>query len=242
MVDDADHTGIGRHLIGQKRVGRLPAAHVDHDFGRAGADGIHRDEGFADFAQSGIKGAQHEQLVPGQAFLLVGADDAAHHAREVHFLSILIVSTIPMIAASTGVSFVRVVMRADEPETTRTVSVYPALTVSTATTGLPESPPEGSSGWTTSSLNPSSRSSLRVATMVPRIRARNIHDPLRPQPRFVLPIGRRSSRLACGLGMTCTETSSPTLRAAAAPASVAAFTAATSPRTMVVTRPEPIFS
>src|ERR1700730_13001650 len=42
--------------------------------------------------------------------------------------------------------------------------------------------------------------------------------------------------------MTCTATNSPTRRAAAAPASVAAFTAATSPRTMAVTYPEPIFS
>ena len=44
-----------------------------------------------------------------------------------------------------------------------------------------------------------------------------------------------SSRLLCGRGMTCTETSSPTRRAAAAPASVAALTAATSPRTSAVT-------
>src|SRR5512142_1354557 len=42
--------------------------------------------------------------------------------------------------------------------------------------------------------------------------------------------------------MTCTETSSPTRRAAAAPASVAALTAATSPRTIAVTYPAPIFS
>src|SRR4029453_3293086 len=56
------------------------------------------------------------------------------------------------------------------------------------------------------------------------------------------PIGSASSRLACGRGITCTDTSSPTRRAAAAPASVAAFTAATSPRTMAVTYPAPIFS
>src|SRR5204863_7893487 len=56
------------------------------------------------------------------------------------------------------------------------------------------------------------------------------------------PIGSASSRLACGRGMTCTDTSSPTRRAAAAPASVAALTAATSPRTMAVTYPAPIFS
>src|SRR5207249_2595692 len=50
-----------------------------------------------------------------------------------------------------------------------------------------------------------------------------------------LPMGSTSSRLACGRGITCTETSSPTRRAAAAPASVAALTAATSPRTRAVT-------
>src|SRR5262245_19478422 len=42
--------------------------------------------------------------------------------------------------------------------------------------------------------------------------------------------------------MTWTETSSPTRRAAAAPASVAAFTAPTSPRTITVTYPAPMYS
>src|SRR5262245_7874970 len=51
----------------------------------------------------------------------------------------------------------------------------------------------------------------------------------------VFPMGRTSSRFECGLGMTCTLRSSPTRRAAAAPASVAALTAATSPRTIAVT-------
>src|SRR6478672_4861399 len=41
--------------------------------------------------------------------------------------------------------------------------------------------------------------------------------------------------------MTCTPTSSPTLRAAAAPASVAAFTDPTSPLTMAVTSPASTF-
>ena len=45
---------------------------------------------------------------------------------------------------------------------------------------------------------------------------------------------------SCGRGMTWTETTSPALPAATAPASVAAFTAPTSPRTMTVTRPPPI--
>ena len=45
-----------------------------------------------------------------------------------------------------------------------------------------------------------------------------------------------------GRGMTCTEISSPTRSAAAAPASVAALTAPTSPRTITVTRPPPTCS
>src|SRR5204862_334632 len=54
--------------------------------------------------------------------------------------------------------------------------------------------------------------------------------------------GIASSTHECGRGMTCTLPSSPTSRAAPAPASVAALTAATSPRTMAVTKPAPIFS
>src|SRR5262245_33130938 len=46
----------------------------------------------------------------------------------------------------------------------------------------------------------------------------------------------------CGLGITWTLTNSPTLRAAAAPASVAAFTEPPSPRTQPVTNPAPIYS
>ncbi len=49
------------------------------------------------------------------------------------------------------------------------------------------------------------------------------------------PWGRGSSGFGWGRGMTCTDTSSPTRRSAAAPASVAALTAATSPRTIAVT-------
>src|SRR6185437_14856425 len=57
-----------------------------------------------------------------------------------------------------------------------------------------------------------------------------------------VPLGRIRSTSACGRGMTWTDTSSPTRRAAALPASVAAFTAPTSPRTMTVTYPAPIYS
>src|SRR6266498_3716316 len=46
----------------------------------------------------------------------------------------------------------------------------------------------------------------------------------------------------CGRGMTCTDTSSPMLVAVSAPASVAAFTAPTSPMTVTDTRPSPTSS
>src|SRR5262249_33352737 len=54
---------------------------------------------------------------------------------------------------------------------------------------------------------------------------------------FCRPSGSTRSMLACGRGITCTETSSPTRSAARWPASVAAFTAATSPRTIAALSP-----
>src|SRR6185295_1711265 len=54
--------------------------------------------------------------------------------------------------------------------------------------------------------------------------------------------GSTRSTSACGWGITWTLINSPTRRAAAAPASVAAFTAPTSPRTNTVTYPAPIYS
>src|SRR5438067_1421601 len=51
-----------------------------------------------------------------------------------------------------------------------------------------------------------------------------------------------ASTSECGRGITCVLRTSPTLRPAAAPASTAAFTAPTSPRTIAVTNPASIFS
>jgi hypothetical protein len=50
------------------------------------------------------------------------------------------------------------------------------------------------------------------------------------------------AEIGVGRGMTCTETSSPTWLAVSAPASVAAFTAPTSPRMMTATSPSPTSS
>mgnify|MGYP005873808975 CR=1 FL=1 len=55
-------------------------------------------------------------------------------------------------------------------------------------------------------------------------------------------VGRIFSTSLCGLGITCVATSSPSLDAAALPLSTAALTAPTSPRTITVTSPDPIFS
>src|SRR5690554_2316326 len=61
-------------------------------------------------------------------------------------------------------------------------------------------------------------------------------------PSSVRPSGMTASTLTCGRGMTCTATTSPTFSALRTPASTAAFTAATSPRTIAVTYPPPVFS
>src|SRR6202008_1975556 len=77
-----------------------------------------------------------------------------------------------------------------------------------------------------------------------RSRSRRLKEPpgyffeVRDNP----PPGKMSSTSSCGREINCTDTSSPTRRAAAAPASVAAFTAPTSPRTITVTYPEPMYS
>ena len=50
------------------------------------------------------------------------------------------------------------------------------------------------------------------------------------------------STSVCGLGITCVAITSPKLRALFSPASTEDLTAPTSPRTITVTKPEPIFS
>src|SRR5689334_11635707 len=55
------------------------------------------------------------------------------------------------------------------------------------------------------------------------------------------PAPKPASRSGCGRAITCEATSSPTRPAASAPASTAAFTLPTSPRTMVVTNAPPIW-
>ena len=74
-----------------------------------------------------------EQRQAGQTFVLASDDDVADHAGQVHQSVTSTVSTIPTIAASTGMSFRPDAIRAELPLTMRTVSPTPASTVSTAT-------------------------------------------------------------------------------------------------------------
>src|SRR5215207_11004443 len=70
----------------------------------------------------------------------------------------------------------------------------------------------------------------------------SLPPPARPPKEPLVFCGRIISTSVCGRAITCTDTSSPTRRAAAAPASVAALTAPTSPRTITVTYPAPMYS
>src|SRR6185436_14390399 len=66
--------------------------------------------------------------------------------------------------------------------------------------------------------------------------------PARWSPYFPGAVVKCLARSACGRGITCTDTSVPTLLAASEPASVAAFTAPTSPLMMTATRLSPTCS
>ena len=75
----------------------------------------------------------HQQLDPGnRASLCVETTAPTTRARCMVQLGDIDVSTMPTTAASTGLSYA-VAMRAELPETIRTVSPVPASTVSTAT-------------------------------------------------------------------------------------------------------------
>src|SRR5262249_14078780 len=237
-IDDSDNRSVRGDFVREKREARFPApAPVDHlaaPRARAIRAALPLTGGFEPHCQR----LDDQQALAAQVIIFHGGHNAAHDAAEVHRqVSMLMVSTMPMIVESTGVSLQPSAMRAELPATASTVSRNPALTVSTETTYPGSSFPSGLMGLRISSFFPSRRGSFRVATTLPTTRARIIY-----LPPLDLPIGSTSSRLGWGRAMTCTAISSPTRRAAAAPESVAALTAATSPRTSAVTYPEPIFS
>src|SRR5574340_208324 len=76
-------------------------------------------------------------------------------------------SMIAIMTASTGVSLVMLVWRAEEPAAVSTRSPMPASTLSMATYGFPEGLPCSSVGRQINSLRPDSFSYLMVGTVVP---------------------------------------------------------------------------
>src|ERR1051326_287429 len=131
------------------------------------------------------------------------------------------------------------VLRAELPAAISTTSSGPAPTASAETMAFPVSFPSSSSGLTTRSLMPLMLCSLRVETTVPTTLASCMAGsyPFFPPPPAgagVRPSGMTASTWSCGRAMTWTVTTSPTRPAAVWAASMAARTAATSPRTTMV--------
>src|SRR5262245_19398195 len=75
-----------------------------------------------------------------------------------------------------------------------------------------------------------------------RARERALREFTRSANAYFPVVVKCFAKSACGRGMTWTETSVPTLLAASEPASVAAFTAPTSPLMMTATKPSPTCS
>src|SRR5262245_46954642 len=234
VIDDSNDARVDGRFDGIKRKACFFASHEKDVLAHSGANAVHSNQRLPRRLALRCQRLDEKKLEPAQIFIFSRDDDGADDLCNLHGQSLTVtVSITPTMAASTGQSFSPDAIRAELPLTMSTVSPTPASTVSTATRWLPSALPFGSMGRTSRSLLATSRGSLRVATTVPTIFARSTR--LQAFAVEALPIGSASSRLACGQGMTCTDTSSPARRAAAAPASVAALTAATSPRTIAVT-------
>src|SRR5437899_11397702 len=104
-----------------------------------------------------------------------------------------IVSTMPQITASTGLSLVTSVRRALDPAATSTSSPYPAPTASAATTQLPVGFMCESTSRVRRSLSPSRFESLRVETTVPTTSARITLPALARSPRSGSLLGLRAA-------------------------------------------------
>src|ERR1051326_4232645 len=206
-----------------------------------------RAHGFEDL---GARGERQECLSsienisrdPARDLVDLAIGEAVH--RRAHFLyfsqsPMHQLSTMARITESTGRLSGTVVCRAEPPAAISTTSSGPAPTASAETMAFPVSFPSSSSGLTTRSLMPLMLCSLRVETTVPTTLASCMAGsyPFFPPPPAgagVRPSGMTASTWSCGRAMTWTVTTSPTRPAAAGAASMAARTAATSPRTTMV--------
>ena len=80
--------GVGRRLGGIERKRGLPAADEEHVLADAGADRVERHERAAGRLAGRGERLQDEQLDAGQVLVLVGRDDVADDAGELHRLSL----------------------------------------------------------------------------------------------------------------------------------------------------------
>src|SRR5580765_795385 len=105
VVDDANDTGIDGRFDGIVREAGFLASYEEHDFAHASADGIDGDERPAGRLAFRRQRLHDEQRQARQTFVLASDHDVADHAGQVHQSVTSTVSTMPTIAASTGVSF-----------------------------------------------------------------------------------------------------------------------------------------
>src|SRR5262245_17944918 len=133
-IDDPHDASVDGNLRREKRERRLAAPHEENMLTHPRARGIGSDQRPAGCLTIRCHGLQDEELVAVERRLLQRGDDVADDAGQLHVQSLIsMASTTPTIAASTGQSFSPAAMRAELPLTIRTVSPYPASTVSTAT-------------------------------------------------------------------------------------------------------------
>src|SRR6266851_3167881 len=125
VVDDAHDAGVDGWLGGRERKARLFAADEEH---------FVADERPARRLTLRGQRLDDEQLDRGEPLVLARHHDVTDHSGQLHWIIpysfMSTVSTMPMMAASTGQSFKPDAMRAELPLTTSTVSPTPASTVS----------------------------------------------------------------------------------------------------------------
>jgi hypothetical protein len=84
MIDDADDPGIDRRLSGIERKAGFLAAHEEHLFADACADGIRRDERPAHRLMLGRQRLDDEELDADQPVVFAGRDHFANDTGQLH--------------------------------------------------------------------------------------------------------------------------------------------------------------
>ena len=123
MVGNADDARVGWNLRRQERKGSLTPTDEEDLLANTGANRIDTDQVTPDRLPIRCQRLQHQQLQAAEPGIFSGSDDRAGDARKLHYrFSSSTVSTMPTIAASTGMSLKSAAIRAELPLTIRTVS------------------------------------------------------------------------------------------------------------------------